>query len=73
MLFRSVLEQRELVYSEYWNGRETLTRVNEAQDELIEAESRLIFSQVQACKAVTQLHAAVGWETFLSPECRIYP
>lgn len=55
-----VREQRDLVYSEYLNGRETVTRLNEAQDTLIEAQSKLLISTVEFNKAAAQLAAAVG-------------
>ena len=55
-----VREQRDLVFSEYRNGRETITRLNEAQDMLVEAQSRLIVSRVEFRKAAIQLAAAAG-------------
>ena len=58
-----VKEQRDLVYSEYKNGRETITRLNEAQDTLVEAQSQLIISAVGFNKAAVQLAAAAGIET----------
>ena len=57
---RWVREQRDLVYSEYINGRETITRLNEAQDTLVEFQSRLIVSAVELNKAAAQLAAATG-------------
>ncbi len=57
---RWVREQRDLVFSEYLNGRETITRLNEAQNILIEAQSRLIVSVIEFSKAVAQLAAATG-------------
>lgn len=63
-IFRSmenwVLEQRELIYSEYLNGRETIARVNQAQSELVEAQSSLALWQIQSQKALAQLNAALG-------------
>lgn len=63
-IFRSmenwVLEQRELIYSEYLNGRETIARVNQAQSELVEAQSSLALWQIQSQKAQAQLDAALG-------------
>ena len=55
-----VREQRDLVFSEYRNGRETITRVNEAQSTLTAAQSRLVISAVQYSKAVIRLAAATG-------------
>ena len=57
---RSVQEQRDLVYSEYQNGRETITRLNEAQSELVSAHSRLAAAQAALRKAQAQLDAAVN-------------
>ena len=57
-----VREQRDLVYSEYRNGRETITRLNEAQSALVEAQSRLIISAIEYRKAVIQLAAVTGAE-----------
>lgn len=57
-----VREQRDLVFSEYRNGRETITRLNEAQSALIEAQSRLVISEVEFLKAIAQLAAAAGTE-----------
>jgi outer membrane protein TolC len=55
-----VREQRDLVFSAYCNGRETLPRLNEAQATLVEARSRLVVSAVEFHKAVAQLAAAAG-------------
>ena len=55
-----VREQRDLVFSEYRNGRETITRLNEAQNILVEARNRLIVSVVEFNKALAQLNAATG-------------
>ena len=55
-----VKEQRDLVFSEYRNGRETITRLNEAQATLTEARSRLAVSAIEFRKASAQLAAAVG-------------
>ena len=57
---RWVKEQRDLVFSEYRNGRETITRLNEAQNILIEAQNRLIVSIIEFRKAMVQLAAATG-------------
>jgi hypothetical protein len=65
-IFRSmkdwVLEQRNLIYSEYINGRETISRLNQAQSDLVEAQSSLALWQIQARKAEAQLNAALGIE-----------
>lgn len=55
-----VTEQRDLVFSEYQNGRETITRLNEAQDILVEARSKLVLYAVEFYKAAAQLAAASG-------------
>ena len=55
-----VKEQRDLVFSEYRNGRETIPRLNEAQSILIEARSRLLVSVIEFQKAAIQLAAAAG-------------
>ena len=55
-----VREQRDLVFSEYRNGRETITRLNEVQAILIEAQSQLVISEVEFSKAAAQLAAAAG-------------
>jgi outer membrane protein TolC len=61
---RWVREQRDLVFSEYRNGRETITRLNEAQSALIEAQSRLVISAIQLKKSAIQLAAVTGTEYF---------
>ena len=58
-----VMEQRNLIYSEYLNGRETIARVNQAQSELVEAQSSLALWQIQSHKAAAQLDAALGIDT----------
>ena len=55
-----VREQRDLVFSEYLNGRETITRLNEAQSTLIEAQRKLAVSAIESNKAAAQLAAAAG-------------
>ena len=55
-----VAEQRALVQSEFWNGRNTITRLNGAQSELVEAQSRLAISQIELRKAVIQLQTAMN-------------
>ena len=55
-----VREQRDLVNSEYWNGRETITRLNGAQSELVAARSRLAAATANLHKAQAQLRAAIN-------------
>ena len=55
-----VKEQRDLIYSEYINGRETITRLNEAQNILVESRLKLIISAVEFNKSLAQLAAATG-------------
>ena len=55
-----VYEQRQLVQSEYWNGRDTITRLNGAQSDLVEAESRLAIALIELRKAEVQLDAAMN-------------
>ena len=55
-----VLEQRNIIYSEYINGRETIARVNQAQSALVEAQSSLALWQILLHKAQAQLKAALG-------------
>ncbi|WP_176014704.1 TolC family protein [Victivallis sp. Marseille-Q1083] len=55
-----VFEQRQLINVEYWAGNVTITRLNEAQYELISAESDLAIVQVELKKAAAQLTAAVN-------------
>ena len=69
-IFRSmanwVMEQRNLIYSEYLNGRETIARVNQAQSELLEAQSSLILWKIQSRKAAAQLNAALGKDAIVA-------
>ena len=69
-IFRSmanwVMEQRNLIYSEYLNGRETIARVNQAQSELLEAQSSLILWKIQSRKAAAQLAAALGKDAIVA-------
>ena len=59
-MLRWVVEQRALVQSEFWNGRNTITRLNGAQSELVEAQSRLAISQIELRKAVIQLQTSMN-------------
>ena len=68
-MLRWVIEQRTLIQSEFWNGRSTITRLNGAQSELVEAQSRLAISQIELRKAVIQLQTAVNadpWSDFIT-------
>ena len=55
-----VQEQRDLIFSEYTNGRETIARLNEAQNILVEAQRMLVVSVVEFNKSLAQLAAATG-------------
>ena len=65
-IFRSMAEwvavQRDLIYSEYTNGRETIARLNQAQSELVEAQNNLAIWKIQYQKAAAQFNAALGME-----------
>lgn len=63
-----VLEERNLIYSEYLNGRETIARVNQAQSELVEAQSSLVLWVIQSRKAFAQFQAALGTDTVIKNE-----
>ena len=53
-------EQRQLVTVEYWGGRETITRLNGAQSDLVGAEGKVAIAIVELNKALAQLNAAVN-------------
>ena len=57
---RWVVEQRTLVQSEFWNGRDTITRLNGAQSDLVEAQSSLAIALIELRKAVVQLQTAMN-------------
>ena len=57
-----VYEQRSLVQSEFWCGHDTITRLNGAQSDLVEAESKLAIAMAELCKAAVQLNAAMNLE-----------
>lgn len=61
---RWVIEQRALVQSEFWNGRDTITRLNGAQSDLVEAQSRLAIALIELRKAVIQLQTAMNVNPF---------
>ncbi len=55
-----VAEQRDLITVQYWQGNVTVTRLNEAQTELVSAQSRLAVSRIGLYKSYAQLMAAVN-------------
>ena len=65
-IVEQVRQQRDLVYSEYLNGRETVARLNQAQSICIEAQNNLALWQIQSRKAAAQLNAGAAVE--LLPE-----
>ena len=65
-IVEQVKQQRNLVYSEYLNGRETIARLNQAQSICIEVQNNLALWQIQSRKAAAQLNAAAAVE--LLPE-----
>ena len=56
-------KQRDLVKEEYSAGNAELTRLNEAQKDLVEAESNLASSYIAVQNAKAQLDSAVGANT----------
>ncbi len=62
-LFREMREwvkhQRKLIYSEYQGGLVTITRVNEAQRDLVQAESDFASAMADFGKARAQYQAAI--------------
>ena len=56
-------QQRDLVNEEYKAGNAELTRLNEAQRDLVEAESNLASSYIAIQNAKAQLDSAVGVNT----------
>ena len=55
-----VLENRDLVEKEYQAGQASLVRLNEAQRDLIQAQSRLALARVGLRQALKDLDAATG-------------
>ena len=53
-------QTRDLVEEEYKAGNAELTRLNEAQRDLVEAENNLVSSVVKMNNAKAQLEAAVN-------------
>lgn len=66
MLFKENLDlirkTRDLVEEEYRAGNTTITRLNEAQRDLIKAETDLVDYQIGLENAIAQLNSAVGGE-----------
>ena len=54
-----VFEQRQLVQAEYNAAKTTITRLNEAQSDLIRAENMLAIAQIELNKALIQLQTAI--------------
>ena len=65
-IVEQVKQQRDLVFSEYQNGRETVARLNQAQSICIEVQNSLALWQIRSRKAAAQLNAAAAAE--LLPE-----
>ena len=57
-----VYEQRALVQSAFWCGRDTVTRLNGAQSAVVESESRLAIALIELRRAEIQLNAAMNLE-----------
>lgn len=55
-----VTKQRDLVEEEYKAGNKELTRLNEAQRDLVEAETNLVIALVNVMNAKAQLEAATN-------------
>jgi outer membrane protein TolC len=55
-----VLQTRDLVEEEYKAGNTSITRLNEAQTDLVNAESNFISSLIDLENAIVQLNAATG-------------
>ena len=56
-----VLRNRDLVESEYRSGQSSFVRLNEAQRDLVAAESRLSRARANLFLAAADLHAAAGY------------
>jgi len=54
-----VFEQRKIIASEYNSAKVTITRLNEAQSDLIRAENMLAIAQIELNKAIIQLQTAM--------------
>lgn len=55
-----VRQQRDLITGQYWAGEVTVTRLNEAQYDLVAAESSLAVARINLYKSRAQLIAAVN-------------
>ncbi len=55
-----VFEQRQLTDLEYWAGHVTITRLNEAQSELVTSQNNFATSLIALAKARAQLAAAIN-------------
>ena len=53
-------ENRRIVQAAYVAGKETLTRLNEAQRDFIEAEANLALARIRLRKAWSDLYAAAA-------------
>jgi outer membrane protein TolC len=53
-------ESKELVLKEYLAGKSSLTRLNEAQTDLVRAEGALVLARLRVVQAVENLAAATG-------------
>ena len=68
-----VFEQRQLVQAEYNGAKTTITRLNEAQSDLIRAENMLAIAQIELNKALIQLQTAIEGDTPNLPQHHITP
>ncbi|MCC7292280.1 MAG: TolC family protein [Phycisphaerales bacterium] len=59
---RISMENRRIVQEAYQAGKETLTRLNEAQRDYIAADAELALARIRLRQAWTSLHAAAGVE-----------
>lgn len=64
-----VYEQRALVQSAFWCGRDTITRLNGAQSAVVESESRLAIALIELRRAEIQLNAAMNLEKYPVDPC----
>ena len=68
-----VFEQRQLVQAEYNAAKTTITRLNEAQSDLIRAENMLAIAQIELNKALIQLQTAIEGDIPNLPHHSITP
>lgn len=57
---RTALENRRIIRAAYFAGKETLTRLNEAQRDYIEADAGLALSRIRLRQAWSDLYAAAA-------------